>query len=190
MSAIPDLYDYDPDPATELADSEQRERFRVDTDEKASWALRKLAHIRARKASNELIAEAERDRINAWLTAVNHPLDTDEQFFEGLLADYGRMQRDAEGRKTVSLPYGEIKTRETKAKVIVTDADTVLAWAKTAHPEIVKVTERVGLTELAKAVVNDNLTAVDPATGEVVPGTAITPAHVTVTVATQEGGTR
>jgi hypothetical protein len=108
---------------------EQRERFVVDNDQKAGWAMRKMRSVTLAKQRNIEIANEEIERINKWLTHVNKSLDAEEGFFENLLINYGRMQRELEDRKTVVLPHGKISSRQGSAKWEV-DQDKFVNWAQ------------------------------------------------------------
>lgn len=185
MSALPDLYDYDnpTDPAADQwNDEDARERFRVTDDAKAEWALRKLARVRARKATNEQLAEAERERVAAWLADANGSLEHEERFFAGLLEDYARRERDE--RKSISLPHGTVSTRKKAARIDVTDPDAVLSWAKATHPDAVEVIEKVSKSALNKLASVTGGEARDPDTGLPIPGTTVTPEDLSIVITT------
>jgi len=176
LSQAPDL--------CEVPESEEaRTAFRVDGIATATWACRKLRDVEVQRAKIRATAQAEIDRIQLWAAAQDDALARDAHWFEGLLTDYAlRLRADTGGRtKSVSTPYGVVKTRESTVTWDI-DQDTVLAWAKTGRPELVKVVESLRLSDAKKALkVADGL-VIDPATGEAVPGVRILPGGLTASV--------
>lgn len=172
-----DVLSWDSDDQQDYAD---RERFRITDDAQATWAMRKLAA--AREALNGVanVAEAEIARVQAWAEQRSRQALQDAQYFEGILCEYARAQR-AEGRKSVSTPYGTVKSRAGSPRWTI-DAEAFLAWARTAHPDLIRVKEEPALAAVKDALQVADGGAVDPATGEVVPGVAIAEAEVTYSV--------
>lgn len=109
-------------------ETEERERFAVTDDSSATWAMRKFRQQVAKIKENEAIARAELDRVAKWLDSVNKPLAQSAEYFESLLLEYGRKAR-AEGRKSVKLIDGTIKSRVTPPKVEV-DESVFIPWAQ------------------------------------------------------------
>ena len=168
----------------DLADADRPERFRVDDDSAAAWAMRKLRAIRKRQDSNRLIAEDEIDRVNSWLDEVNAPMDRHAAYFEGLLRDYALRCRENpdDGRKTLSFPSGKVSTRPGSDRWTV-DPDAFLPWASTAHPDLIRVKEEPALSEM-KAALRVPESSDTPVTddGEVVPGVVVSSSPVSVTI--------
>jgi hypothetical protein len=164
---------------------EQRERFKLDDDKMATWAMRKLATIRAKQRENINIADDEVQRVTEWVESVNKPLERDASFFENLLADYGRRQRVEHDRKSISLPHGEIKTRAGSDKWLINTALT-LEWLRAnGHSDLIKVKEEPSLTAMKEAFITDGERALTQ-DGEVVPGIAVQHSEFTVSVSTDK----
>lgn len=176
MVANPDVLSWDTSDPT----AGERERFRIDNDEQAVWAMRKLAAARTRLDEIAYIAEAEIQRIQAWAEHESREPLRDVDYFEGILVEYGMQQR-AEGRKSVSTPYGTIKSRAGQAKWSV-DADTFIEWAKQHRPDLVRVKEEPALSTMKEALSINGDSAFDPDSGEVVPGVIVTGADTKFTV--------
>lgn len=175
------LVDYDPSAEVPIP-----ARFRVDDDSAAAWAMRKLRAIRKRQDSNRMIAEDEIDRIQCWLDDVNRPLDDHAAYFEGILRDYALRVRENpdDGRKTLNLPAGKVSTRPGADRWEI-DADAFLPWARTNHPDLIRVKEEPALAEIKATILVDNETA-HTDDGEVVPGITITPQPVSVSFKTAD----
>lgn len=160
---------------------EERERFVVDDDQKASWAMRKLRGIKVHKAANQAIADDEIARINSWLAQANSHLDSDEQYFTGMLMHYARICRERDDRKSVTLPHGKIGSRIGQPKWNV-DNDAFMKWLEANHKDLIRIKTEPNLAEAKKVleIVGEN--AIDPATGEVAEGIQIINADITYTV--------
>lgn len=167
---MPETYELD----TELDDA-QRARWFIDSDVLASWAMRKLAGLRSAQRRDDATASAEHERIDRWRAWRARGREAHIEFFTRHLEDYGRRQREA-GRKSLSLPTGEVRTREVRGGFRVVDEAAVLEWARDYAPQAIRVRE-----SLDKAALN----AAIKATGEVPPGVEPEPDRVSVTVSTE-----
>lgn len=161
-----------PQPIDEFETSPEpvREQFVIDDDSKADWAMRKLASIRRKQAENEAIFSRELDRIQEWLLAVNNALEADAQWFESNLKPYALQQR-SEGRKSVVLPHGTVKTTAGRPKVEVINEDELLKWATDSEPSVIRVK-----TEIDKKALNALITEsgdVISTQGEIVPAVRV-----------------
>jgi phage host-nuclease inhibitor protein Gam len=147
----------------------------VSGDTEAAWTMRKLATLVKARNANEAIADAEVRKISNWLTEVQTPLTNQIKFFTDVLEKYAAHEREAGGRKTISLPHGKITTRPLNDKWEVADKDAFIAWAKTSGiADLFKVKEEPALTVIKSARKDDGETGVVTLQGEVVPGLSFT----------------
>lgn len=165
---------------------EGEEQVSLGGDRDATWALQKLAALRKQLAANNDLAEAEANRIAAWLEAVNEPLRRQVQFVEGILNGYAIHERTAHDRKTIILPYGKLSTRPGQEKWEVADPDAFIRWAEeSGHKDLLKVTtkpESLTVIKAALAATDDGEAMLD---GELVPGVTVTkPTAPTVNITT------
>lgn len=177
MSEAIDAINWD---ATEAP--EDRERFKITDDSQATWAMRKAAAAKARLAEIQAIADAEIERIQAWAEQQSREPIRDVDYFEAILIEYAIGQR-AEGRKTISTPYGVVKSRAGQPKWKVDDAEAFLSWARRNNrPDLIRVKEEADMARLKTEFENTGDAAVDPESGEVVPGVSVSDAHTSFTV--------
>jgi hypothetical protein len=155
-----------------------RERFKIENDSQATWAMRKAAIARGRLDEIKTIAEAEIARIQDWAEHESRVPMRDLDYFEGILIEYAMKQR-AEGRKTVSTPYGAVKSRIGQTRFVFSDKAEFIEWAKVNHPDWLVVKEDVSLSALRDASLTDSA---DPASGEIIPGLNVEPPTVNFTV--------
>lgn len=145
----------EPDEIPEAEEEQQavRERFRIHDDSQAVWALRKIRRIREAVAAKQALAQAEIERIQAWLESETKSLEREEKFFEGLLAEYhaGLMAQDP-GHKTHKLPGGRLHWRAQQPEFQRDDAK-LLAWLKgRGLNEFMEIIEKPKWSELKKTV--------------------------------------
>lgn len=154
---------------------EQREGWSINDDAAAEWALRKLTHLKAAMDADRKLAEAEVERVNAWLAEKQRAYENEASFFENQLKSYHWRRFVADPKaKTIKLPHGRLICRKQQPEYTI-DADVLLAYVKENHPQLVKVKESTnwsvfkGFIELAEP---EGITAkcVDITTGEVVEG--------------------
>lgn len=128
-----------------------RPRWRVDSDERADYALRRAAMYDEELARAEGFARTQKQQIDQWLEKVTKPIRDARAFFVGSAADYARRLREADPKfRTLPLPAGRLTAHDTRAGVEVVDADAYTAWAlEQGHDECVKVETTPKLREIA-----------------------------------------
>lgn len=154
-----------------------QEGFRVDDDQKADWALRKLAVIRRKQAENQAIYDAELARISEWLSEVNTALDRDSAYFEAVLTPYALQQR-SEGRKTLVLPHGGIKTTAGQEKFEIESDEAFIEWAMINDKGLLRFKTEIDKTALKRLVSVENV--VISTHGEIIPLVKVIPGEVSV----------
>jgi hypothetical protein len=180
MTTQPEINEFD-NPAVSSISAEN-EGFVVDTDQKADWAIRKLAVIRRKQAENKAIYDAEVIRITEWLSTVNTTLDRDALYFEAVLTPYALLQR-SEGRKTVTLPHGTLKTTAGQPKIEFKDESKFIEWAKTNDPTLLKIKTDVDKTALKALITEEGV--VISTQGEIIPEVTVIPAETSVKFVTE-----
>lgn len=109
------IYDeYDELINVENSDEESKERFCIDSLDKANWAFRKLAALNVIKAENTELAVKEIDRINKWIASRNNTIDNRISRLEGLLREYYITERDKDDKFRLSTPYGKVTSKKGK----------------------------------------------------------------------------
>ncbi len=178
-----DIHDFDINEIPD--DDEYRERFKIENDSQASWAMRKLLSLRNKVEENEAIADSERTRIDTWLYNANHRFDKDTQYFEFVLTEYAQSQRIA-GRKSIETAYGSVKSRATQEKFLVTDEESFFAWAEQNLPDAIIVKRSPSLAAIKSAVTVESTESLGlvamTENGEIIPGVDVTAAGVNFSV--------
>lgn len=185
MSQPETIHDFDDGIDVRPDSADGGERFTIQNDAQAAWAMRKLLSYQSKRDENARIAEAERQRIDAWLERQNAKDQSDVNYFTGMLVQYAERQRREEGRKSIETPYGTVKTRQGQPKWLIDEAEFI-PWARENHPEFVRVKEEADLSAMKKALEiaeTDSLgtVAIDD-DGQVIPGVSVTPPTISITV--------
>lgn len=128
-----------------MAELESRERFAIENDEQAEWAIRKIKEARENAAMwKAYYAEQTRK--------INEANDATIIHMESLLAAYfmNVPHKQAKTQESYPLPSGKLVMKKEKLDFEVTDG--LLDWLKANAPEKVRVKEEPNLAELRKAV--------------------------------------
>ena len=146
-------------------DAAETETFQVDDDQKADWALRKIAE-----------ADAEFARMHDWykqqLEAAQQRHDDRVAFFTGLLAAYfGRVPvKDTKTMQKYALPSGELVLTKEKSDFKATDPALLLGWCQENDPTLVAVELKPAWAEIKKRLQATDAGIVDTETGALVDG--------------------
>jgi hypothetical protein len=159
--------------------------FRIDSLEKANWAISKIAKRRAELAEQIAFANAERERLDHWVAEMERVCKQRTEFLEGELRRYHEDRLADEGidladidedawrkakGKTLKLPAGELRARRSPARVEVDD-ETFVPWAEHNATDLIRsnpVPCKPAIKQVAKPTEDGH--AVDAATGEILPG--------------------
>lgn len=174
----------------DLADTENQ-RFRIQDDNQADWALRKIARARQDMKEAEETAAMEIEKINRWLDGQRDESLRTERFFTALLQEYyePRFMTNPD-KKTYKLPSGKVQ-RRTQQPQFDRDNEALLAWLKqremTDYIEV-KETPKWGELKQQVQVVGEHVVIKDgPLKGEIVDGVEVVHRPPTFRVVTTEG---
>ncbi len=180
MTTQPDINEFDNPAVSSIA--AENEGFVVDNDQKADWAIRKLAVIRRKQAENKAIYDAETIRITEWLSTVNTALDKDALYFEAVLTPYALLQR-SEGRKTVTLPHGTLKTTAGQSRIEFKDESKFIEWAKVNDPALLRIKTDVDKSALKVLITEEGVLI--STQGEIIPDVEVVPGQTSVKFITE-----
>jgi len=166
----------------EVSEKPYEEAFQVTDDQKADWALRKLAVVRRKQLENKSIYDAEIIRLTEWLSKVNTDLDRDALYFEAVITPYALTER-FNGRKSLVLPHGTVKTTAGRPKIEFESEEGFIEWAKVNDPALLRIK-----TEIDKKILNELITddyQVISTQGEIIPAIKVLPAETKVSFVTE-----
>ena len=151
-----------------------QDRFKVDTDEKANWSLRKIKQFQDEQKENNSLAETEIEKINSWADSENEKAQRSIDYFQGLLAYYALKQREADPKfKKLELPNGKIKFTKQQPKFNYDDDVLINYLKKSERTDLIKVKETPDRATVKKIFTLQGEKLVDAETGEFVEGVTI-----------------
>jgi len=156
------------------------------------WAIRKISKAREDYATAEKLAQAQVERIQAWLDGKRREKEHTEQFFEGKLAEFYLPIYEAnKGRKkSFKLPSGQVQFRAQQPEY-KRDDEQLLKWLKANDREAyIVVKESPAWGDLKKNLRQHGEHMIDPESGEVVDGILVVerPVAIRIVTATEAEG--
>ena len=150
------------------------ERFSINDESQANWALRKIKQLQDEKEKNISLANAEIEKIEEWLNSMNDQVQQSIDYFQSLLAEYAMEQRKNNPKfKSLKLPNGRIGFRKQQPKWNY-DNDKLIEVLKTSkRTDLIRIKEELDKAAIKKAFVVADDKVINPDTGEVVEGIAI-----------------
>lgn len=142
----------------------QDEQFRIKDLAGATWAFRKLQSLSKRRLEITNTAAAEIQKFVDWEEREVAKLDENMAYFERLIEEYYRTNKEQDSKFKLSTPYGKVKSRKYK-KWIYEDEEELLAYCNMNEIDAVKVKETLDKTALKKLYKD----GINSETGEVLP---------------------
>lgn len=151
------------------------EGFRIDNDDKAEWAVRKIRQAQLAIEKRRRFVQAEIERLQAWQQMMDERDQATINRMTGLLQPYFEALRPSLGkRKSYRLPSGVLQVRTVQVSY-ARDEEQLLPYARQIG--LVKVKETPDWAEIKKrfrpAGDRPGDPVVDVETGEIVPGVAV-----------------
>lgn len=152
----------------------QKESFQVTDDQKANWALRKIKQFKEQQQENNLLAESEIEKINAWVESENDKAQQDIDYFQSLLANYAMSLREADPKfKSSKLPNGRIRFKKQLPKFNYDDEALLKSLKESDRTDLIKIKESPDKAAIKKKFVVHGSKLIDPDTGLLVEGVEI-----------------
>ncbi len=158
----------------ELENLEKSESFQVTNLETANWAFKKLEALKAKENEINEVAEKELDRIKQWQSQELKSIQSDKEYFEYLVTDYYKREKEKDDKFKLSTPYGKVTSRA-GAKVLemqsgINEQDVIEQLEQKGFTEFVKVSKQLNQADIKKDFyVDDDGTLIDK-NGEVLEG--------------------
>nr|DAL33532.1 MAG TPA_asm: hypothetical protein [Caudoviricetes sp.] len=151
-----------------------KEHWVPDNNDSAEWCLQKIREYKAEKWEKGKFYTEQIAKLNTWLEAATKPLDMNIEHFQNLLQLYADKALEGKKKRAVSLPSGKFGFRKSQPEILRDEA-VLLPYCKTNYPDAVKVKESVDWAKLKGRCDITDKGAIDPATGEIIPGVTVTP---------------
>ena len=103
---------------------EENQQFEITDLQSLSWVFRKIiAPTKKRIEDNKQLADYERDQIDKWLREVNKTDEENLKLWTQRIYDYHAAELRNGGTKTLSTPFGKVKSPSSKAPPDCSDKD-------------------------------------------------------------------
>ncbi|PZM62576.1 host-nuclease inhibitor Gam family protein [Paenibacillus dendritiformis] len=158
----------------EAQEEEERQRFRVTDLESLNWVFRKLAAIEAKRSDVNALADAEVGRIEAYRQRELDKLQSDDEYFRGLIGEYAAARREDDPKfKSEKTPYGSVVFKKQQPKWNYDDSKLVQWLEQNERSELIRTKKEPVKTEIKKAfTVTENGAVVD-SDGQIVDGVMV-----------------
>ena len=160
-----------------------RDDWRIEDDDAAAWASRKLRDAHREMNRIDAWAEKQIDRIREVAAEEKRQHERDADWFQTHLQLW-LQELIAEGRakKSIALPGGKLAMRKRQPKIEVEDEESFIVWLHTAgRDDLVKVKESIDKAALKKSIAIEGTRAFLADTGEVLEGVLVEPQEDSVT---------
>jgi phage host-nuclease inhibitor protein Gam len=155
----------------------------------ATWAMRKLATAQRRIREIERQAAVEHDRIERWETHATKSDQSTVDYFTEALGNYVKRLRQEDGRKSIALPDGTVKSREIKESFKVEDLDAFVKWVHESpdlESQWLRTKVEANVQAVKAGVFYSGGLVVDSATGETIDGLSHVEGSISVSVEVSE----
>lgn len=166
------LEQYELEEIGNLAEEIEKQRFKVDSLESANWCLRKLAALEKQQSEIDALAQKEIERIQNWQQSEKEKIDFSKRFFECLLEEYFRSEREKNPKFKLSTPYGKVSSRKQQPKWTYDDEKLLNSLESAGLKDFIRIKKEVDKAALKKAVTVLGGQAVT-ADGEIIKGITI-----------------
>lgn len=167
-----------------------KERFKVDTLEKAIWAARKLKAEHDKYQEIKKAYDTEKQRLDAWIARQKKTAERHTGFFAGLIEEYHRIRLAQNSKdKKLDLIDAVSQARTYEASVEITDKEALLAYMvanEALDAEFIKREPELKWGDLKQVLQPVGDGAVIIGTGEIIPGVAVKPGETKITVKVQD----
>jgi hypothetical protein len=131
--------------------STRDETFVIDTQEKATWAARKILQAQTRIAERENLAKTYKARIDLWLDDACKPDSETIDNLSSFLDPYLHQElENIKRRKSIKLLGATIGFRTLPRKVDIINPEQAIDFCETHHPDAVIVKKDLSRSELRK----------------------------------------
>lgn len=147
---------------------EQREDFKIENLEGATWAFRKLRAIENKEAEIKAIAEKEISTVTAWMNKEIDQYSKEKDFFSYLLQEFYKTEKAKDKKFKLSTPYGKV-TSKTGDKYFYDDEKAIIEYCDLNNIQAIKVKKELDKPSFKKVCAG----GINQETGEVIPGVRV-----------------
>ncbi|MDU2063748.1 MAG: host-nuclease inhibitor Gam family protein [Sporomusaceae bacterium] len=127
------------------------QKFVIDTDEKANWAIRKIQDLQKKNQNIDELADTEINKISTWRDKEKENNESSISFFLEKLRPYAVLHLTGKS-KTVSFPAGKISFRSADPKFYIGGQEVngknelLIGYVRQTCPDLIKTEEKADWT--------------------------------------------
>lgn len=146
------------------------ERFIVDDDKKADWALKRIAEEAAERDRLISIAEAEIDELKAKIEQLGTEYEDKINYFKALLVEYfGTVEhKETKTTETYKLLNGSLVMKKPRKEIRHNDETLLEYFRNNGKRKFIKVSEKPNWAEFKKGLEIVGNVVLDTETGEAI----------------------
>lgn len=163
-------------------ETDEKQPFRVTDLRSLNWAMKKYKEQHDEIEEYKSFYNEEKAKLDAWFQKVVKAPQDSMEYFESLIVDYARREREENDKKSLSTPIGKVTSRKSAATIQQGDKAALEEYAiENKIEEALKVT--LDWTALKKMLaITDDGKVVNTETGEIVEGAKVKPETVSYKV--------
>lgn len=147
------------------------DRFVIDSDDKADWALRKIKEAENEIEKAEYFAESQIRQIENWKVKQTDGHRDSIEYFQSLLAEYAQRKREEDPKfKSITLPSGNVGFRKKPVKWVYNDEQVLKTLESENMNDFIKVEKKIDKRSIKKAFEAAGDKVINPETGQVIEG--------------------
>lgn len=167
-------------------DADEKESFRIHDLGSLEWAFKRFAEAKKEVDEYEAFYMSEKQKLDNWLEEVQKAPKNEMAYFEGLIIEYARRQREERDKKTVISPSGRVTSRRSPATIQQVDEKKLTKYALDNEIEEAFKIE-LDWPKLKKMLtITDDGRVINAETGEVVEGAKVKPETINYKVEVSE----
>lgn len=150
---------------------DNEERFVIDNDNKADWALRQIRDEYAERDRLIEIAKMQIEELKARIEELNEQYENKVSFLRGSLCEYFQTvpHKETKTQSSYKLLSGSLVLKKESEKITHENDDALVSWLKeSGHEDLIKVTVAPNWVEVKKLLDVVDGKVIDTTSGEVV----------------------
>ena len=157
--------------ATNEAEGETSERFKITDTSSMNWTLRKLKALDKAQNDDLSVYAEEVARLGAWLNKQSEKAQQSKDYLTGLVEQYAREQSKADAEwKGVKSPFGKVTYKTPKDKINYGDENKLVEYLETnGFLQLIKTVKTPIKDDLKKLFPINGSNLINTETGELIP---------------------
>ncbi|MBF2173609.1 host-nuclease inhibitor Gam family protein [Staphylococcus epidermidis] len=129
----------------------QNETFKITNLDQANWAFKKLDAIQAKENEINQLATQEIERIKEWQNNQTEQLQHNKDYFEHILTEYFKEERQKDAKFKLNTPYGKVTARKGSKVIQISNEQNVIDQLEhRGFLNYIKVTKKLNQSDIKK----------------------------------------